>query len=582
MAACTKQETQYHWSDDAPRVVAIDSLLQQQPDSALAYLEGFDSIDYGEIETPYNHYLNLMLAEATFKVRKEVVLADEIGAAVVCFDSMAEAYPKADNLAFLSARAHYMNALRLNDAVMKRDDSLTMTALQGYYKTLEIMENHFSTKRPNGHQLTFMSTVSNNISIIYSMLFIHKPTVYFTKKSLEINLSMDPPATSAIARNLFLLGYEFDKTEQYDSALYYYDQALELMPDTNNLTYRTTTLRRTINAYKLTLDGATALEQLKRSLPYCPKMLTSNVLSTIGWVCIEEKQYDSALAYLEPVFENSTDKTQQMQTAQSLYQVYEALGDTANMDKYSRFFTQNVTMEQETLPQKVEYEQLFNDYIQRREEQTAQQEKQKTIRTTLAVVLPLAVVAIVLSIVAMKRRGKKQMERERHTHRIEKASMSGRLKRSNEELRELKDQIRQQNNAVPKLETQAVSFTEEPICRLIMERVNEGQFKSKVNYLDYKEYALSKEQVTALREAADRHFSQFTIRLAKAYPDLTRTDLIYCCLYLLDLNDADIAALMQRAFNTVCDRDRKLKALFGSEEPLSTILRGLAVEEQFH
>ena len=239
-------------------------------------------------------------------------------------------------------------------------------------------------------------------------------------------------------------------------------------------------------------------------------------------------------------------------------------------------------MEQETLPQKVEYEQLFNDYIQRREEQTAQQEKQKTIRTTLAVVLPLAVVAIVLSIVAMKRRGKKQMERERHTHRIEKASMSGRLKRSNEELRELKDQIRQQNNAVPKLETQAVSFTEEPICRLIMERVNEGQFKSKVNYLDYKEYALSKEQVTALREAADRHFSQFTIRLAKAYPDLTRTDLIYCCLYLLDLNDADIAALMQRAFNTVCDRDRKLKALFGSEEPLSTILRGLAVEEQFH
>ena len=111
--------------------------------------------------------------------------------------------------------------------------------------------------------------------------------------------------------------------------------------------------------------------------------------------------------------------------------------------------------------------------------------------------------------------------------------------------------------------------------------MSEGQFKSKVSYLDYSDYALSKEQITALREAADRHFGQFTIRLAKAYPDLTKSDLNYCCLYLLDLNDADIAALMQRAYNTVSDRSRKLKTLFGSEEPLSTILRGLATEEQF-
>jgi hypothetical protein len=40
------------------------------------------------------------------------------------------------------------------------------------------------------------------------------------------------------------------------------------------------------------------------------------------------------------------------------------------------------------------------------------------------------------------------------------------------------EQIRQQNHAAPKPETQAASFTEEPICRLIMKRMNEGQFKS--------------------------------------------------------------------------------------------------------
>ena len=566
----------------SPVLAEIDSLMWQHPDSALTCLEKFDSIGYGTVGAPNKHYLDLLHSEAIFKVRDELVLAEEVEKAAVCFDSMAMAYPQADNLVFLSARAHYMSGISLNKEIIAHNDPLILKALQEHYKALEIMESHFSAKQANRHQLEFMSIVSSKIASIYSMLFIHKPTVYFTKKSLEINRSMAPPPPSSIARNLFFLGYEFDKTEQYDSALYYYDQAIELIPDTSELNFQVINLRRTINAYKLTLDGATAIEQLKRSLSSCPRILTSNVLSTIGWVYFEEMQYDSALAYLRPVFDNSTDEKQQMQTAQTLSQIYETLGDSANMNKYSRFFTQNVTLEQETLPQKVEYERLFNDYIQRREELIAQQEKQKTIRTTLAVVLPMAVVAVVISIVAMKRRGKKQMEQERYAHRMEQTAMSGRLKRSNQELRELKDQMLRQNDTASKPDTQAASFAEESICRLIIERVNEGQFKSKVSYLDYSDYALSKEQITALREAADRHFGRFTIRLAKAYPDLTKSDLNYCCLYLLDLNDADIAALMQRAYNTVSDRSRKLKTLFGSEEPLSTILRGLATKEQFH
>ena len=111
-----------------------------------------------------------------------------------------------------------------------------------------------------------------------------------------------------------------------------------------------------------------------------------------------------------------------------------------------------------------------------------------------------------------------------------------------------------------------------------MQRVNEGQFKSQMDCTVYKDYALGKEQVTALREAADRHFNQFTSRIAKAYPDLTRGDLDYCCLYLLGLSDADVAALMQKAYPTVSHRARKMKAIFKSEAPLPTILLDFAKE----
>ena len=167
------------------------------------------------------------------------------------------------------------------------------------------------------------------------------------------------------------------------------------------------------------------------------------------------------------------------------------------------------------------------------------------------------------------------VEAERQAHRMEQAAISGRLKRKNEEVRELKDQIKRQEelNATPK---HAESFVDEPICRLILGRVKEGQFLSQIDCKIYKDYALSKEQVISLREAADHHFGLFTICLSKAYPKLTNSDLDYCCLYLLGLSDADISALMQKAYPTVSQRSRKIKAILGNDSPLPITLRGIA------
>lgn len=55
--------------------------------------------------------------------------------------------------------------------------------------------------------------------------------------------------------------------------------------------------------------------------------------------------------------------------------------------------------------------------------------------------------------------------------------VAGRLKRKNQEILELKDQIRQQHNNLIKETVTASSFVEEPVCRLIMKRVTEGRFR---------------------------------------------------------------------------------------------------------
>ena len=163
---------------------------------------------------------------------------------------------------------------------------------------------------------------------------------------------------------------------------------------------------------------------------------------------------------------------------------------------------------------------------------------------------------------------------------MQQSAITGRLKRSNQELRELKDQIKQMDDLATKTEA-AASFDEEPICRLIMDRVNEGQFKSKIDYINYKDSALDKQQLLDLRLAVDRHYGQFTVRLKKAYPELTNSDLDYCCLYLLGLTDADIAALMQRTYNTVFERNGKMRKIFGSETPLPITLMGIANDSLF-
>ena len=176
---------------------------------------------------------------------------------------------------------------------------------------------------------------------------------------------------------------------------------------------------------------------------------------------------------------------------------------------------------------------------------------------------------------ASDKRHAETIETERQTHRMEKAAIAGRLKRRNQEVRELRDKISQQDELTKRDET-ATSFTEEPICRLIMERVNEGQFLSQMDCTIYRDYALDKNQLSALRNAVDRHFNQFTVRISNAHPELTRTDLDYCCLYLLGLTDADVAALMQRAYNTVNERNSKLRRIFGNKNAISVTLQSIA------
>ena len=601
----------------------IDTLMWHHPDSALAVMMEFaaspkaDSMDVFE-----GHYCQVLIAELLYKNDYGQSNRKELLKAVAYFDSLnftlndtptpksliAGADPlsptRNDNIVFLSARAHYMNGVGYYE-----HDSI-VAACGEYLKALEMVETHFpnvetvcTPSLPIAHLPRFMALTYGRLGDLFSRQYMQEPAIVCYKKSFVFS-KIEPTSANGIANLMSHLGNQYSILQQKDSAGYYFNEAFKYFADTNNLAYRDLISGLALYNYYSGKGVESAVSDLKRMATQTKdedERLTR--FFTIGRIYYETRQFDSAMVYLTRVFENKDNVVMKRDAARSLRDIFQVKGDTLKATQYAMFQAENAVSEAESNAQVSKLNELFQQHLQW-EQERAEAERQQAARLRrnrmIVVVCVLVVVAALLAWLLIRRRIKQQrdeasqqmeavqeahrlenqrMEAEREAHRLEKASMSGRLKRSNQELRELKEQMRQQvGNGAPKQEAQAVSFNEEPICRLIMERVNEGQFKAQMDCKLYQDYALGKEQVMALREAADRHFNQFTSRLVKAYPELTRGDLDYCCLYLLGLSDADVSALMQRAYNTVSERSRKLKGVFGSEESLSVILRGFANE----
>ena len=587
----------------------IDTLMWHHPDSALAVMMEFaansEADSLGEFD---GHYCQVLIAELLYKNDYGQSNRKELLKAVAYFDSLnftlndtptpksliAGADPlsptRNDNIVFLSARAHYMNGV----GFYERDS--VVAACGEYLKALEIVETHFpnvetvcTPSLPIAHLPRFMALTYGRLGDLFSRQYMQEPAIVCYKKSFVFS-KIEPTSANGIANLMSHLGNQYSILQQKDSAGYYFNEAFKYLADTNNLAYRDLISGLALYNYYSGKSVESAVSDLKRMATQTKdedERLTR--FFTIGSIYFEIRQFDSAMVYLTRVFENKDNVVMKRGAARSLRDIFQVKGDTLKATQYARYQVENPALEAESNRQVSQLNDLFQQHLQW-EQERAEAERQQAARQRrnrmIVVVCVLIVVAALLAWLLIRRKMKQQrdaasqqMEAVQEAHRLEKASMSGRLKRSNQELRELKDQMRQQaGNGAPKQEAQAVSFNDEPICRLIMERVNEGQFKAQMDCKLYQDYALGKEQVMALREAADRHYNQFTSRLAKAYPELTRGDLDYCCLYLLGLSDADISALMQRAYNTVSERSRKLKGVFGSDEPLSVTLRGFASE----
>ncbi len=529
----------------------IDTLLQHDAATALQELLSSDTLPVIFNE----NYHQLLLSEALYKTDnpQETHGRASLQAAMQFFDSLAAHYPTNDDLTVLSARSHYMNGVGFyeNDSIVE--------ACKEYLHTLEIMENHFNVETLRGYRAKFMGLTYNRLIQLFSDQFMMEPAIYCGKKAL-FYCKIAPTSKYGLANSLYQVGNLYDMSNITDSASYYYKQAIEALPDSNNLVYRNIITSKALLAYNSVCDADSLLVELKQITKHIDNIdEISTRFVIIGYIYYKEKVYDSAVIYLEKAFENNITIAAKQQSAEYLYNLNLQNGDSIKAYKYANFLAENATRQYDNMPEISALNTLFQDYLIQKQIKE-KNEHLRNIKKRNWIIITCSSVTFVIIIILIVLISKK-------TRAIKK--------KSHDELEE-----KDKSLAAMKRKMEANPFVKEPICKYILKVVNENSFKAKLDFRAYKKFALDRNQIMMLRDAVDRHYNSFTQLLSKTYPELTFDYLDYCCLYLLGLKEADIAALMQRAYPTVCQRSRKIKRIFNTKESLQSAIAAMAFQAQ--
>lgn len=557
---------------------AVDTLLQQQPDSALTALLAFNDAICDSVLNPWERSrFHLMLAELLYKNDYTQNNRAELLAATAYYDSLSGRHPFDAPLAYLQARAHYM------DGVGWYEQDSIVPACQAYLKALQVMESHFEDNEMDRNMIRFMGLINSRLSELFFFNEGYAAAIETSKRMLYYYLRIGE--NKRIVNAYKRIGHSYSAIEQNDTAFFYMNMARRLSEKEHLNSYQYI-LRESASLYydiEMT-DSAFKMARQAMNLSVSrDDSLTSCYV--LGQLFFREQQYDSAIFYLKQSINRNQFSTQ-LSSAQLLKEAYEALGDMEQAAIYAQPYNEGLEKYLDKASDKTEIVNLYNACRLQQQDSRHSAWRRKSIGR---VMLGIGVLLVLLAIYFVRRgrRHAEKMQQENDTLREEKqkveweqSKMSGRMRRANEMLKEKDDIIDEKNreNSLLKmrLEQQSAdmpSFAEEPVCRQILDAVASENIKSTVDMKIYSAIALTRQQQEQLRMAVERHYGTFAESLKKAYPKLTNDDLNYCRLYLLGLNEVQIAALMQKSYPSVWERADKLKRIFGTDEKIAVFLQ---------
>lgn len=510
----------------SPELSAIDSLMWHQPDSALAVLT-----EYKGAPDEFNrHYAELLEAELLFKNDHDQNNRTELIAAMAYFDSLVDASNQHAEIVFLDARAHYMNGVGYYG-----HDSLPEACAE-YLRTLRIMENRFSENELVGKKARFMALTHNRLMELFSHQFMQEPAIYCGKRSLAYD-SIAHSKPGNMAGTLLYIGKQYAKMNEYDSAAYHYDLMLNCIPDRNTVIYRDWVAVTAVNQYCTQHDTVAALDSLKSIIAQsASESERLNRFLTIGAIYNDIGQYDSAKYYWEPVFEYERKGFNLRIVSDYLRELALKEGDTMKADQYAQVMAENTSSPGESQARVSKLNDMFQNYLQEKKEAASLCEREKAIKTTLVILLALAVVLTIVTIV-IRNRHRKHMTAQEETAQ----------KRLSETAQELKTKV---DEAVQQAQA------------MLPQRVNDI-YRSTIS-----------NRVERIMEEFEAAYPQVLEQLITAYPDLNTMEQQIAVLNFLHFRSKEEADLLGLTESTIFKYRSNLKKKAGSDPISAIITRG--------
>ncbi len=564
-ASCHHPVPTTHAPSADPALASVDSLMWQQPDSALTRLiPWFDT----EPATEYDrHYAHLLLAELLYKNDYEQTNRKELRLSVDYFDSLADGRDASATMVFLDARAHYMNGV----GYYERDS--VVEACGEYLKAVEIMENGFPClEKEKCHTPQFMALTCTHLTDLFSNLYLHEQALYFGKKALGYYRKYEV-TPAYLAWILDEIGMHYDMIDNKDSALYYYQKAAKTVGDTNEMLYRDILTHQILLNHKINRPLDASIIQLHQVISKAqdPREVTARYL-VLGEIFYNEQHLDSAWYYLNKVFRESTSLGSKKQAAEWLFEICKAQNKMDESYEYSVFLIPFANQEENKSPIKSQIAESYKSYHQQRQERSFKQMKKENLKWALTIFVSLLVITSFITILYHKN----------------KKSLSGKLRESNKALNDALQKINRfeaeqeptvhNDGFLPDGKALYEQFRQTPICQEILKTVAtllEKQnmvLKTDLRVEEYKSFALSNQQIFSLLKTIESYFPEMVSNWKQRELNLNRKDWLYLSLSFLQIDKMGMCILLQDSYFTCRRHIIKIEQTFNCKYGLTSFL----------
>lgn len=383
-----------------------------------------------------------------------------------------------------------------------------------------------------------------------------------------------------IAENLELMGDIMLAQSDRTTATKYYaasDSIYELLKNDNIYEHFSMLIHRSINLHNNGMQDS-LFNMLHHALTLTEdSYISRRIHYALGRFYIENRSLDSALANYEksiPLLPRQTTKA-----LCQIVQISNELGDTEKAASYGNQLAAFELAKHAAVGDKNKVIALYERY--KSDKRNAQNKNIILFTITLSALLGLLLIITVLRI--RKTRRKHQEDEKRH-QRI-KSELEGQIvqtqtdtKQKEEKIKELEAKL-QRTLSDPDFQKQPFDKKMEvlkqlPVCKRVL-NVLDYNVKASTTY---PELALSENHLSQLVNAVDAVFPKFSVKMIAQYPRLKRSDIVYCCLYLLGINEIQAAALTGKTYQAVWKRSSKLHDIFGNKSDIQFFLQNIINE----